>query len=150
VWILAAAGRLLGGGWSSAARSAAKIHGFLMFSGGGRCPLGKLNFGAPHWILGGWVVLQNKVCDHNHTTLANEQGPGPAHRSHTQKLAAWNWDTGWVGAPGRAPATGGATSTGLDIFPKGWGSEVLILRFRAGPRPPTTPPDYFITCLEAS
>jgi hypothetical protein len=22
------------------------------------------------------VVLQNKVCDHNYTTLANEQGPG--------------------------------------------------------------------------
>jgi hypothetical protein len=39
---------------------------------------------------------------------------------------------------------------GLDIFPKGWGSEVLILRFRAGLRPPTHPPDYFITCLEAS
>jgi hypothetical protein len=37
VWILAAAGRLLGGGWSPAARSAAKIHGFLLFSGGGGC-----------------------------------------------------------------------------------------------------------------
>eukprot|EP01047_Picozoa_sp_COSAG01_P128202 COSAG01_NODE_57534_length_311_cov_3.938679_1_plen_41_part_10 len=41
MWILAAAGLLLGGGWSSAARSAAKIHGILLFSGGGRCPLGK-------------------------------------------------------------------------------------------------------------
>eukprot|EP01049_Picozoa_sp_SAG25_P006411 SAG25_NODE_481_length_7507_cov_80.752160_7_plen_111_part_00 len=84
MWILAAAGRLLGGGWSSfsrAYRSAAKIHGFLLFSGGGRCPLGKLNFGAPHWILGGWVVLQNKVCDHNYTTLANEQGPGDVRRN---------------------------------------------------------------------
>ena len=76
MWILAAAGRLLGGGWSSAARSAAKIHGILLFSGGGRCPLGKLNFGAPDWILGGWVVLQKKVCNHNYTTPANEQGPG--------------------------------------------------------------------------
>jgi hypothetical protein len=47
------------GAFPVAARSAAKIHGFLLFSGGGRCPLGKLNFGAPHWILGGWVVLQN-------------------------------------------------------------------------------------------
>jgi hypothetical protein len=72
VWILAAAGRILGGGWCSAA----KIHGFLLFSGGGRCPFGELNFGAPHWILGGWVVLQNMVCDHNYTALANEQGPG--------------------------------------------------------------------------
>eukprot|EP01047_Picozoa_sp_COSAG01_P036938 COSAG01_NODE_2907_length_6880_cov_10.488204_4_plen_95_part_00 len=35
MWILAAAGRLLGGGWSPAARSAAKIHAFLLFSGGG-------------------------------------------------------------------------------------------------------------------
>jgi hypothetical protein len=81
VWILAAAGRLLGGGWCPAARSAAKIHGFLLFPGGGRCPLGKLNFGAPHWILGGWVVLQNMVCDHNYTTLANEQGPGASPRA---------------------------------------------------------------------
>ena len=61
----------MGGGWSSAARSAAKIHGILLFSGGGRCPLGKLNFGAPHWILGVvWVVLQKKVCNHNYTTPA--------------------------------------------------------------------------------
>ena len=37
--------------------------------------LGKLNFGAPDWILGGWVVLQKKVCNHNYTTPANEQGP---------------------------------------------------------------------------
>jgi hypothetical protein len=38
VWILAVAGQLLGGGWSPAARSAAKIHGFLLFSGGGGWP----------------------------------------------------------------------------------------------------------------
>jgi hypothetical protein len=28
--------------------------------------------------------------------------------------------------------------SGLDIFPKGWGSEVLILRFQLEFRPPTT------------
>jgi hypothetical protein len=31
--------------------------------------------GAPDWILGGWVVLENKVCYHNYTTPANERGP---------------------------------------------------------------------------
>jgi hypothetical protein len=41
-------------------------------------------------------------------------------------------------------------AAGLDIFPKGWVSELLILRFRAGLRPPHHPPDYFITGLEPS
>ena len=45
---------------------------------GGWVSLGKLNFGAPDWILGGWVVLENQVCNHNYTTPANEQGPGRA------------------------------------------------------------------------
>ena len=43
--------------------------------------LGKLNFGAPHWILGGWVVLQKKVCNHNYTTPANERGPAAYWRA---------------------------------------------------------------------
>jgi hypothetical protein len=43
--------------------------------------LGKLNFGAPDWILGGWVVLENKVCYHNYTTPANERGPATTHTS---------------------------------------------------------------------
>jgi hypothetical protein len=30
---------------------------------------------APDWILGGWVVLENKVCYHNYITPANERGP---------------------------------------------------------------------------
>eukprot|EP01049_Picozoa_sp_SAG25_P027943 SAG25_NODE_14855_length_222_cov_1.170732_1_plen_43_part_10 len=30
---------------------------------------------------------------------------------------------------------------GLDIFPRGWVSDLLILRFRAGLRPPHHPPD---------
>jgi hypothetical protein len=38
--------------------------------------IGKLNFAAQDWILGGWVVLKNKVCYHNYTTPANERGPG--------------------------------------------------------------------------
>jgi hypothetical protein len=41
-------------------------------------------------------------------------------------------------------------SAGFWLFPKGWVSELLILKFRAGLRPPHHPPDYFITCLEAS
>jgi hypothetical protein len=44
------------------------------FQGGG-VSIGKLNFAAPDWILGGWVVLKNKVCNHNYTTPANERGP---------------------------------------------------------------------------
>jgi hypothetical protein len=43
-----------------------------------------------------------------------------------------------------------SVASGLDIFPKGWVSELLILRFRAGIRPPHHPPDYFITGLEPS
>jgi hypothetical protein len=42
---------------------------------GGVVSKGKLNFAAPDWILGGWVVLKNKVCNHNYTTPANERGP---------------------------------------------------------------------------
>jgi hypothetical protein len=36
-----------------------------------------VNHGCGDPYLVGWVVLQNMVCDHNYTTLANEQGPGP-------------------------------------------------------------------------
>eukprot|EP01047_Picozoa_sp_COSAG01_P028323 COSAG01_NODE_1899_length_8965_cov_3.885969_6_plen_86_part_00 len=85
MWILAAAGRLLGGGWSPAARSAAKIHAFLLFSGGGWVSLGKLNFGAQDWILGGWVVLENQR--HSHATT-----PSPLPKG----AAAHGWAREWV------------------------------------------------------
>jgi hypothetical protein len=78
VWILAATGRLLGGGWSPAARSAAKIHGFLLFSGGGRCPFDELNFGAPHWILGGgWSCKIWSVIIITPPWQTNRAQPGP-------------------------------------------------------------------------
>eukprot|EP01047_Picozoa_sp_COSAG01_P122440 COSAG01_NODE_51299_length_355_cov_65.613281_1_plen_88_part_01 len=54
---------------------------------------------------------------------------------------------GWL-RPGPAPPPG--VAAGFWLFPKGWVSELLILKFRAGLRPPQHPPDYFITCLEAS
>jgi hypothetical protein len=37
------------------------------------------------------VVLQNMVCDHNYTTLANEQGPGPC-----SSVSPLHFGSGWL------------------------------------------------------
>jgi hypothetical protein len=61
--------------------------------------LGELNFGASDWILAGWVVLENQVCNHNYTTPANERGPDAQCTPDPEAAAAVGRSAGRSASP---------------------------------------------------
>eukprot|EP01047_Picozoa_sp_COSAG01_P003714 COSAG01_NODE_113_length_25617_cov_10.523492_21_plen_128_part_00 len=89
----------------------------------------------------------------------------PLHRHATRTSCPYCWSCAAPamhggGRPAQQPSSqarpspclpAGSTGWILALSQQGWGSKVLIiLRFRAGIRPPHHPPDYFITGLEPS
>jgi hypothetical protein len=77
------------------------------------------------------VVLQNMVCDHNYTTLANEQGPGPC-----SSVSPLHFGSGWLAVWLR-----GYTLAGC-LRPRSWSGHPHVCHV-----PPPPPPDAGQTCI---